>query len=73
MNKIECFGEMCPIPLLKAKKKYEQINLNESFILVTDHSCVLQSISDYFQKTHTIIEIEEVMTGVWEIHITKIQ
>jgi TusA-related sulfurtransferase len=72
MNKIECFGEMCPIPLLKAKKKYEQIEINETFLLVTDHSCVLQSISDYFHKTHTSIEIEEVMTGVWEIQITKI-
>ena len=69
---IDCFGDICPVPMLKAKKKLDQIIKGESFKLVTDHSCVLQSMKDKYEDSKNVaIQIEEVLNGVWEIVITK--
>lgn len=71
MKKIDCFGDFCPIPLMKARKTIDEITQGETFLLVTDHSCVVESISDYFALTRCTITIDEVINGVWEIEITK--
>lgn len=72
MQKINCFGDFCPIPLLKAKKIADTLNSNESFVLVTDHSCVLESINDYFTDKSYSLKVLEAINGVWEITITKL-
>lgn len=71
MNKIDCFGDICPIPILKMQHELEILKPGESFEMVVDHSCVIESIQDSLKKTNIKFEIEEVMNGVWEIIITK--
>lgn len=71
MKTIDCLGEFCPIPILKIKAELKLTSKDNSFMVVTDHSCVLQSIQDYFKKTKNTLEIDEVINGVWEIIITK--
>lgn len=71
MIKLECFGEFCPIPLLKIQKELGNISAGESILAVTDHSCVLESIEDYLKRHPASYEVDEVMNGVWEITITK--
>ena len=69
--KIDCFGDICPIPVLKAEDMLHQIKKGESFVLVTDHSCVVQSVKEKYAHHPLSLEIEEVMNGVWEITFTK--
>lgn len=71
MDKLNCFGDFCPVPLLKAKNEAEKLNSGESFMLVTDHSCVVESVNEYFSIRKYQLEIDEVINGVWEITITK--
>ena len=71
MVKIDCFGDICPIPILKIKKQLEITAIDESFMVVTDHSCVSASIEEFLKTSKTEYEIDEVMNGVWEIIITK--
>ncbi len=71
MNIIDCFGDICPIPILKMQHELEILKPGESFEMVVDHSCVIESIQDSLKKTNIKYEIEEVMNGVWEIIITK--
>ncbi|MCD4714797.1 MAG: sulfurtransferase TusA family protein [Clostridiales bacterium] len=71
MNEIDCFGDICPIPILKMQHELEILKPGESFEMVVDHSCVIESIQDSLKKTNIKYEIEEVMNGVWEIIITK--
>lgn len=71
MIKLNCFGDVCPLPLLKLKKQLQKMNSGDIFQLVVDHSCVVESIKDYYDnKKHTVI-IDEVINGVWEITVTK--
>lgn len=68
---IMCMGEICPLPLLKAKKKYEDMQKGDVLKVVVDHHCSLDNIETYFSKIGCILEIEEVLTGVWEVYIKK--
>ena len=72
MVKIDCFGEFCPIHLLKVKKAYSEIEKNDTILAVTDHSCVNESIVNHYSKINCRVCSEEVMNGVWEINITKL-
>lgn len=71
MKKINCFGDYCPIPLLKAQKEVEKLSSGGSFMMVTDHSCVVESIDDYFSIRDFDLDIVEAINGVWEVSITK--
>lgn len=71
MKKIDCFGDFCPIPLLKAQEACHELAIGESFMLVTDHSCTAESLEDHFSKSRYHVTYEEVINGVWEISITR--
>jgi TusA-related sulfurtransferase len=71
MNKIDCFGDYCPIPLIKAERAFEKLAIGESLLICTDHSCVVESIHEYFDNRHHRIVIDEVINGVWEITIER--
>ena len=69
MKTVDCLGDMCPIPVLKAKKELQSINKGDTIKIVTDHSCVLESVTTKFKKH--LVSYAEVINGVWEITITK--
>ncbi len=69
MIKINCFGDICPVPILKINKELPKLHSGETLEVVSDHSCVVESIRDKFQSYN--VTIEEVMNGVWEILIVK--
>lgn len=71
MEKINCFGDICPIPLLKLKNSLKAQPSGGSVLLVVDHSCVVESISDYYKRSKNTITMDEVINGVWEITVTK--
>lgn len=64
---LDCFGDICPIPVIKVEKQLSELEEGEQFMLVTDHSCVLKSIQDKYNN----VVIDEPMNGVWEIIFTK--
>lgn len=71
MDKIDCFGEICPVPLIKLQKKMKELEHGETIMIVVDHSCSLEAIKDYYSDQEHVISIDEVINGVWEISVTK--
>lgn len=71
MKEINCLGEMCPIPVIKTTQALKTMRSGDSVKVITDHSCVVQSIFDHFNKKKTSVKSEEVINGVWEMIITK--
>lgn len=71
MKEINCLGDMCPIPMLKLNQALESLKSGESVKLITDHSCVVQSVKNYFKKRRMNVQTDEVINGVWEMIITK--
>jgi len=71
MHKIDCFGDICPLPILKMQRELDIILPGETFQMVVDHSCVIESIRNKLNNSSVVYQIEEVLNGVWEITITK--
>ena len=69
---IDCFGDICPVPILKIEKKLSEIKSGEEFLLVTDHSCTIESVKQLYSKRKVEFRIEEVMNGVWEVYMKKL-
>lgn len=69
---IDCLGDMCPIPILKIKAALKTAQIGDTIKVVTDHSCVHQSILDHYKKANLQVEETEVINGVWEILLTKL-
>ncbi|MBZ4645498.1 MAG: hypothetical protein PWR27_2056 [Petroclostridium sp.] len=68
---VDCLGDICPIPSIKAYEKFKAINKNDTIKIITDHSCSCKNIIERFQNLNCIISQTEPIPGVWEIYITK--
>ena len=69
MHKLDCLGDICPLPLMKLMQYREQLDNGESVMIVTDHSCTCESLLNYCRAQHLPTEIAEPIPGVWEIRI----
>lgn len=69
MDKIDCFGDICPLPIVKIERQLMTMRKGEEFMLVTDHSCTLAAIKEKYASK--VRKIDEVMNGVWEIYFKK--
>lgn len=69
MKKIDCLGDMCPVPILSIQKELKAIKKGESIMLITDHSCTLTSLKDFCRMHQLTYECNEVMNGIWEVTI----
>jgi len=72
MKKIDCLGDICPVPIIKTKKELQNVKSGESIMVVTDHSCSLENLIELLKKYNVTYYYEEVINGVWEIIVTKI-
>lgn len=68
---LTCVGEACPVPLIKAQKKLEEMKAGEVLIIKTDQSCAVRNIPEWAGKRGYIVNVEEVDHGLWEVYIEK--
>ena len=69
--KLDCLGEACPIPLIKAQKKFETMETGDVLIINVDHSCAIKNIPEWAQEVEYNCEVEEVAEGEWNIIVEK--
>ncbi|MCE5236115.1 MAG: sulfurtransferase TusA family protein [Clostridiaceae bacterium] len=65
---LDCFGDICPVPILKIQNELKNSERGDEFMVVTDHSCTIESIRVQRYEKPVEIRIEEVMNGVWEVY-----
>lgn len=70
MVKIDCLGDMCPVPVMRLKNAIDSIKNGEECMLVTDHSCTISNIKSFCKANDLKYETEEVINGVWEVTIS---
>ncbi len=72
MKKVDCLGDICPVPIIKTKKELRKTKSGQSIMIVTDHSCTIEALADLFKHYNVKYETEEVINGVWEVTVTKL-
>ncbi len=70
---LDCLGEACPVPLVKAQNKLKEVEIGDMLILQIDHSCAMKNVPEWARKDGHNVEIEEVDDGEWEIFIEKVK
>ena len=70
---LDCFGEGCPIPLVKAEKKLDEMVVGDILIVLIDHSCAMKNVPEWARKQGHNVEIDEVDDGEWEVVIEKMK
>ena len=75
MNEVvlDCFGEACPLPIVKAEIKLESLDVNDILIVQIDHSCAMKNLPEWARKEGHNVEVEEVDDGEWEVIIEKMK
>lgn len=68
--RIDCLGDMCPIPIMKLMQREGELSKVKQILLITDHSCVSESVNNYCRSHHFKVEILEPVNGVWEFYIS---
>ena len=71
MYELDCLGDMCPIPLMKLNQHLNLLGSGEPLMLITDHSCVLESVTLYCRQRGLRFRVQEPMNGIWELIIEK--
>lgn len=70
-HELDCMFEACPIPLLKALKKLNTMEIGEILIMRTDHNCSIINVVEWAEKQGHYIDYIELGEGQWEIYIEK--
>jgi len=70
MHRLDCLGDICPLPLMKLMQYREQLNRGESVMIVTDHSCTCESLLSYCNKLKLPVHVVEPVPGVWELYVS---
>lgn len=68
---LEIWGEMCPIPLIKAQRKLKTLKNGDVLVMETEHSCTSQGIVVWAKNNRYHIEEKEVANGIWHLELTK--
>ena len=70
---LDCLGEACPVPLIKAEKQLEKMNIGDILIVQIDHSCAMKNVPEWARNQGHNVELDEVDDGEWEVVIEKMK
>jgi len=68
---LDCLGEACPVPLMKAEKKMATLNKGDVLVVHIDHSCAMKNVPEWARSQGFNVEVEEVDDGEWDVIIEK--
>lgn len=72
-KELDCLGEACPVPLVKAQNEIEKMEVGDVLIVNIDHSCAMKNVPDWAREAGHAVELEEVDDGEWNIVIEKMK
>lgn len=71
MRVVDTKGQLCPAPLIAAKKALKETPAGESFKVLTDNQTSLSNLSRFLKDNNTKFEVSE-KDGIWTLTITKL-
>ena len=70
MRIVDTKGQLCPAPLIAAKKALKETPRGESFVLITDNKTSFDNLTRFLRDNKAEIQFEE-SNGTWTITITN--
>lgn len=66
---VDCLGEVCPVPVIRARLALKRASLGDVILVETDHSCAMKSVPEVLCSLGYNPEVYEVAPGVWRIRV----
>ncbi|MEI3606646.1 sulfurtransferase TusA family protein [Pseudogracilibacillus sp. SE30717A] len=71
-KKLEVMGQVCPFPLVEAKKAIEEINSGDELVIEFDCTQATESIPRWAAEAgHSITNFEQTDVAAWTITVQK--
>lgn len=70
MRIVDTKGQLCPVPLIAAKKALKETVAGESFIVLTDNITSFNNLSRFLKDNKAFFQVSE-SEGVWTLTVTK--
>jgi selenium metabolism protein YedF len=70
MRTVDTSGQLCPAPVIAAKKALKETENGESFILITDNKTSYNNLLRFFSDNKTEVTSES-ENGVWRLTVKK--
>jgi len=67
---VDTKGQLCPAPLIAAKKALKETSEGESFVVLTDNKTSYDNLSRFLKDNSTDLQVSE-SEGVWTLTVTK--
>jgi selenium metabolism protein YedF len=72
MRIVDTKGQLCPAPLIAAKKALKETDEGGSFVLLTDNKTSFENLSRFLKDNKADFKVSE-SEGIWTLTITKSQ
>lgn len=71
-KKLEVMGQVCPFPLVEAKKAIEEIGTGDELVIEFDCTQATESIPRWAAEAgHTVTNFEQIDEAAWTITVQK--
>jgi selenium metabolism protein YedF len=70
MRIVDTKGQLCPAPLIAAKKALKDMAEGESFVVLTDNRTSFENLSRFMKDNKAVFSSKE-ENGIWEMTITR--
>jgi selenium metabolism protein YedF len=70
MRIVDTKGQLCPAPIIAAKRALKDTVAGESFVILTDNNTSYTNLTRFFRDNNAIFNAEEA-DGVWKLTVTK--
>ena len=70
MRIVDTKGQLCPAPLIAAKKALKESGVGEPFIVLTDNKTSFNNLSRFLKDNNTDFSFTE-EAGVWTLTVLK--
>jgi selenium metabolism protein YedF len=71
MKIVDTKGQLCPAPLIAAKKALKETSAGDSFIVLTDNQTSFENLNRFLKDNKVDFQVSE-SGGVWTLTVTKI-
>jgi selenium metabolism protein YedF len=71
MNTVDARGQLCPAPLIMAKRALNEAATGDSFILIIDNQVAFTNVSRYLKDNDITFSVVENNNNIWSFTITK--
>ena len=70
---IDALGEMCPVPNIKIREKLKDLEVGDTIVLETDHSCACTTINNEMRRKGYKTAVLEIDNGIWQLTVRRVR